>query len=105
MDSKQDNPEEHESKPFVPSPDPQPSPIDKDTEPDGGSGSNEAEIVTPESAARRPRRPGRIAGRVALALVSVVALAASGHAYVTKDHLQRAHHGRTHQPGEPFPHR
>jgi LCP family protein required for cell wall assembly len=105
VDSKQDNPEEHESKPFVPSPDPQPSPIDKDTEPDGGSGSNEAEIVTPESAAPRPRRPGRIAGRVALALVSVVALAASGYAYVTKDHLQSNVHttDALTLPGEPSP--
>ncbi|MEV6646079.1 LCP family protein [Amycolatopsis sp. NPDC051371] len=64
---------------------------------------------TPAAVAGRPsrvRRAGRVTRRVALGLVSVLALGASGYAYVTKDQLQSnvpTTDALTPRAGEPAP--
>ncbi|WP_284748460.1 LCP family protein [Amycolatopsis sp. RTGN1] len=65
--------------------------------------------IAPAPVAARPsrvRRAGRVTRRVALGLVSVLALGASGYAYVTKDQLQRTvptTDALTPRAGEPAP--
>jgi LCP family protein required for cell wall assembly len=54
----------------------------------------------------RARRAGRVTRRIAVGLVSVLALGASGYAYVTKDQLQATvptTDALTPRPGEPAP--
>jgi LCP family protein required for cell wall assembly len=105
VSSEQDKAEEQGTEPFVPSPVSRSAHIDKDTDAEGNSGRDEATVGTTEPAERRARRPARIAGRVALALTSTVALVASGYAYIAKDNLQSTVHttDALTPPGEPAP--
>jgi LCP family protein required for cell wall assembly len=105
VSSEQDKAEEQEPTPLVPSPVPRSAHIDKDIDAEGGAGSDEAAAVTTEPAERRPRRPARLAGRMALALASAVALAVSGYAYIAKDNLQSTvpTTDALTPPGEPAP--
>ncbi len=71
---------------FVPTPyprDPLPQPVPRPAPPEDEPVSGVLSV--PE---RPLRRAGRVTRRIAVALVSLVALSASGYAYVTKDQLQ-----------------
>jgi LCP family protein required for cell wall assembly len=63
-------------------------------------------LVEPAPAASRVRRAGRVTRRIAVGLVSLIALGASGYAYVTKDQLQSnvpTTDALTPRAGEPAP--
>jgi LCP family protein required for cell wall assembly len=64
------------------------------------------ETVPAAPAPSRARRAGRVTRRIAIGLVSLLALGASGYAYVTKDQLQGTvptTDALTPRPGEPAP--
>ncbi|MEV0064985.1 LCP family protein [Amycolatopsis sp. NPDC050768] len=105
MDENEDKPDRAESaEPTEPSPDEAVEPAEAAETPDSDTDSDELaqssdwkpspypRLDLPQPTVRTPRvrpgRAGRITRRIALGLVSVLALGATGYAYVTKDQLQ-----------------
>jgi LCP family protein required for cell wall assembly len=106
VDDEQERPEPTDE-PMTQSDDPEwkPSPVPRQPASDA-AGPDEPALGQAVPAPSRARRAGRVTRRIALGLVSLLALGASGYAYVTKDQLQAnvpTTDALTVRPGEPAP--